>query len=437
MRNTARFSGLWVLLVLLLAGCGVSATNVEQQTSTIPTPVVSRSETTAEAGALSGTPAGLCEAALPAADPTTRDYAGAQQVLQPGVDYRAILCTETGAIYVDLFEEFAPITVNNFVFLAQNDYYNNITFHRVLADFMAQGGDPTGTGSGGPGYQFEDEFVGFLNFDRVGLLAMANAGPGTNGSQFFITTAVTDWLNYRHTIFGEVLTGNDNVAALPLRDPQTDSQPGPRLDTILIITEPSGIEVNVEFPAPAAQADVDALVSNLPELPGLVVDAAVTGVRDRDTLLGGYPESIRNTVGEVLSGGTFAASIAHDNAACDLQNVPLMRLSYSLYAFDDRTSAQAALENTDIGLIVTLGEAFETEEVTELPHPVYTRSASSCGITAVEARTYWQRGRFIAVLSAIVPAESQATPVEWLANIVGVQYEFMLADILRPEIWNK
>src|SRR5688572_14124487 len=121
------------------------------------------------------------------------------------------MCTDAGAIYIDLLEDFAPATVNNFVFLAQNNYYDNTIFHRVLEDFMAQGGDPTGTGSGGPGYQFRDEFAPFLTFDRPYLLAMANAGAGTNGSQFFITTAETPHLDFRHTIFGDVLEGQENV----------------------------------------------------------------------------------------------------------------------------------------------------------------------------------------------------------------------------------
>ena len=113
------------------------------------------------------TPTALCDAAVEnIAEPEMDSYPAAEQVLEEGVDYQAIFCTESGAIYVDLFEKFAPITVNNFVFLAQNDFYNNTTFHRVLADFMVQGGDPTGTGSGGPGYQFADEFLPYLTFDH-------------------------------------------------------------------------------------------------------------------------------------------------------------------------------------------------------------------------------------------------------------------------------
>ncbi|MDQ2692864.1 MAG: peptidylprolyl isomerase [Chloroflexota bacterium] len=125
-----------------------------------------------------------------------------------------------GEFVAELFADQAPVTVNNFVFLARQGYYDGTTFHRVLDGFMAQGGDPTGTGMGGPGYQFEDEFSDDLTFDRPGLLAMANSGPNTNGSQFFITYAPTPHLNGRHTIFGEVIEGMDVVNSITRRDPQ-------------------------------------------------------------------------------------------------------------------------------------------------------------------------------------------------------------------------
>jgi cyclophilin family peptidyl-prolyl cis-trans isomerase len=172
----------------------------------------------APAYAQAQSPQALCNSAS-AQTPDVREYDAPEQVLVPGADYLAIFCTAAGAVTVDLYENATPETVNNFVFLAQNGFYNNTTFHRVIPDFMAQGGDPSATGSGGPGYEFNDEFVGALFFDRAGLLAMANAGPNTNGSQFFITTAATDWLDYRHTIFGEVIAGYDNVTAIEIRDP--------------------------------------------------------------------------------------------------------------------------------------------------------------------------------------------------------------------------
>ena len=119
--------------------------------------------------------------------------------------------TSKGDINLKLIPEAAPMTVTNFVYLAKRGYYDGLIFHRVIADFMIQGGDPTGTGAGGPGYQFGDEFVEELTFNVPGKLAMANAGPGTSGSQFFITHVPTEWLNYKHTIFGEVVSDADQA----------------------------------------------------------------------------------------------------------------------------------------------------------------------------------------------------------------------------------
>ena len=117
--------------------------------------------------------------------------------------------TNKGEININLLPEKSPVTVASFVNLVKNGYYNGLKFHRVIEDFMAQGGDPTGTGMGGPGYRFEDEVDNGLDFSVPGKLAMANAGPGTNGSQFFITTVPTEWLNGNHTIFGEVVSNSD------------------------------------------------------------------------------------------------------------------------------------------------------------------------------------------------------------------------------------
>ena len=113
--------------------------------------------------------------------------------------------TNKGTIKLKLFYDQAPITVSNFVNLSNRGYYNNLNFHRVIDDFMIQGGCPQGTGTGGPGYQFTDEFHPDLKHDKAGILSMANAGPGTNGSQFFITHLATPWLDNNHTVFGEVI----------------------------------------------------------------------------------------------------------------------------------------------------------------------------------------------------------------------------------------
>ena len=119
------------------------------------------------------------------------------------------IITAKGDVNINLLPDKSPVTVANFVNLAKKGYYDGLKFHRVIDNFMAQGGDPTGTGAGGPGYQFEDEVNNGLNFSKAGKLAMANAGPGTNGSQFFITTVPTEWLNGNHTIFGEIVSDAD------------------------------------------------------------------------------------------------------------------------------------------------------------------------------------------------------------------------------------
>ncbi len=145
--------------------------------------------------------------------------------IDPSKKYFATIKTDVGDIRVELFADKTPKTVNNFVFLARQGFYDNTTFHRVIEDFMAQGGDPTGTGSGGPGYTFEDEIVPDLRFDEPGLLAMANRGPNTNGSQFFITFAPTPWLDTQHTIFGKVVEGMDVLPKIVRRDPQDPNAP--------------------------------------------------------------------------------------------------------------------------------------------------------------------------------------------------------------------
>jgi peptidyl-prolyl cis-trans isomerase B (cyclophilin B) len=138
--------------------------------------------------------------------------------IDPSKKYSAVFHTSRGEIVCELFAKDAPNTVNNFVFLARDKFYDGTVFHRVLADFMIQGGDPTGTGRGGPGYKFADEVKSNPNQHQVGSLSMANAGPNTNGSQFFITHVVTDWLDGKHTVFGKVLSGQDAVNAIQQGD---------------------------------------------------------------------------------------------------------------------------------------------------------------------------------------------------------------------------
>jgi len=133
--------------------------------------------------------------------------------------YATVKMAKGGEFVIQLFPDKAPITVNNFVFLAREGYYDGTTFHRVLPEFMAQGGDPTGTGGGGPGYQFQNEDSD-LTFDKAGVVAMANAGRDTNGSQFFVTFGPQEYLNGGYTIFGQVIEGMDVVLNIRLRDPQ-------------------------------------------------------------------------------------------------------------------------------------------------------------------------------------------------------------------------
>lgn len=158
--------------------------------------------------------------------------------IEPTKQYTAIIKTERGDIAVNLFVAEAPITVNNFVFLARDGFYDNTTFHRVIPDFMAQAGDPTGTGSGGPGYRFEDEAAALaLKHDAPGMLSMANAGPNTNGSQFFATHVATPHLDGKHAVFGKVAdqASLSVLYSVRERDPSSAPNPGDQIHTIEII----------------------------------------------------------------------------------------------------------------------------------------------------------------------------------------------------------
>lgn len=161
-------------------------------------------------------------------------FDGAADVLEAGFDYRAAVDTDRGTLVVDLEQDRARVTVNNFVFLALHRFYDGVVFHRVLEDFMAQTGDPTGSGRGGPGYRFADEFHPELRHDAAGVLSMANAGPGTNGSQFFITFTATPWLDGKHAVFGRVVDGLGVLDEITRIDPQRPG--GARPDAIRGVT---------------------------------------------------------------------------------------------------------------------------------------------------------------------------------------------------------
>jgi cyclophilin family peptidyl-prolyl cis-trans isomerase len=232
----------FAVLTLFAVACGSDDPGGQLPTSTVGLPV-------------------LTPTATPTVDPA--DF----RMLEPGDEprppvgaldtsksYKATIKTDKGDIVIELFDDIAPRYVENFINLSRIGYYDNTTFHRVIADFMAQGGDPTGTGSGGPGYRFNDQFDPAMRHDQAGILSMANAGPNTNGSQFFITVVETPWLdpydtagNLKqcgrvvngvpqscHAVFGKVTAGMDVVQSIRIRNPQTDPNPGDKINTIVI-----------------------------------------------------------------------------------------------------------------------------------------------------------------------------------------------------------
>jgi peptidylprolyl isomerase/peptidyl-prolyl cis-trans isomerase B (cyclophilin B) len=260
----------------------------------------------------------------PTSAPLATSGAAAQQwpaapdmAIDPSHIYLATFTTDKGTIVVELLADKAPVTVNNFIFLARQGFFDNTTFHRVLDDFMAQGGDPTGSGTGGPGYRFEDEFHPDLSFSEPGLLAMANAGPDTNGSQFFITFAPTPHLDGRHTIFGKVVEGLDVALALTRRDPQQNPDfAGDTLQTVEIteatqslLPPPTATPVPV-VPEPAAGRPLAALSIAAREnlytgRPAMTIDPAKVYVATIETSKGAIvaelypadaPESVNNFV---------------------------------------------------------------------------------------------------------------------------------------------
>lgn len=375
------------------------------------------------------TPAEICEAATPAEEPESREYEGTERVLEFGVDYYAVFCTEFGPVYVDLFETYAPATVNNFVFLAEDGYYNNTTFHRVLQDFMAQGGDPTATGSGGPGYNFPDEIVSFLTFDRPGLLAMANANRpeqgvvGTNGSQFFLTTVTTDWLNYRHTIFGEVLEGQTVVESIPLRDPSTATDPGPALDAVVIVTDPSTVAVEIasdDVEAVVAE-DFSAALDTLPELPPVFqLDEERSGVYTSEELLeleADAPEAFGEALETFNHDFTFTTGLV--SVDCDLEAVPYEYAGYTVHVFETRADASEAALSDDLAVLASVSdEEFETVEGGNAIGPVFVREAEACGEAGQQGFMVRQDGRFLIVSEILIP-EGDFGAELWLEQVVN------------------
>lgn len=367
-------------------------------------------------------------------EPETREYTETEQVLEAGVDYRAVFCTDKGAFYVNLLEQYAPKTVNNFVFLAQNGYYNNTTFHRVIEDFMVQGGDPTASGMGGPGYQFEDEFQGFLTFDHPGLLAMANAGPGTNGSQFFITTAETPHLNYKHSIFGEVLDGQDVVDAIELRDPASATEPGTSLNTVVIITDPAEVDSNyVNELEAATEETVKAAFAALEEvLPTAIPETWSFG--EVDTIIPADAEALANW-GEA-HGLEFSSNYQLNNAGCD-SNTIVDTLSYGLYAFPDADAALAALEDPFVeNWFTSQGFSVADAKSEALKVPYYTQVKETCsGTEGTDVVALVPRGRFLALMEGHLREEIPVTEDYVLSEIIGLGlFEPFMGAVFAPEL---
>jgi peptidylprolyl isomerase len=222
---------IFVVLGFMLAsnrpgGSPTAAAPTADAFSAAPTTAAAESVPTAASASAEATPAGqpLSYSAPP---PMTID---------PAKSYTATITTPRGDFVVKLRPDLAPQTVNSFVFLARAGFFNGLTWHRVLPDFMAQGGDPTGTGGGGPGYTVPDEFTDKVRFDKPGIVAMANTGqPNSGGSQFFVTTAPANYLDGKYTIFGEVTQGQEIVNGIPLRDPeQNPTTPGEQIVKIAI-----------------------------------------------------------------------------------------------------------------------------------------------------------------------------------------------------------
>jgi cyclophilin family peptidyl-prolyl cis-trans isomerase len=262
---------------------------------------------------------------LHACSPKAKQWdAPPEMTIDPTKIYLATMKTEKGDIKIELFADKAPITVNNFIFLAEQGYYDDTTFHRVISDFMAQGGDPTGTGTGGPGYQFEDEIVPGLTFDDAGYLAMANSGTDTNGSQFFITYVSTPHLNGYHTIFGKVVEGMDVLTALTPRNPT--ERPDFEGDSLLTVEIEEIPESILPTPTPTSIPVVPEPESDRP--------LASLTIAERENLYTGKPamhidpaRSYRATV--QTSQGNFVISLNAEVAPESVNNfVVLAELGY-------------------------------------------------------------------------------------------------------------
>ncbi len=235
-------AALLVLFFVVAAATGMAACAPAEEATAAPTATtitaptmttVTDSSTAVPMAA--GETRSFCEEDATMTDKTMRWSQPPEMQIDPTKKYTATLETEVGNIIIELAADKVPITVNNFVFLACEGYYNGTTFHRVIADFMVQGGDPTASGSGGPGYTITDEFDASLRHDSIGVLSMANIGrPNTGGAQFFITLIPTPWLDDAHAVFGKVTEGLDVLRMIRIRDPGSDPNPGASLHSVTV-----------------------------------------------------------------------------------------------------------------------------------------------------------------------------------------------------------
>jgi cyclophilin family peptidyl-prolyl cis-trans isomerase len=219
-----------ILMVVLAVSCGESAPEPAPAPAPAPAPEPAPSPSPTPAPAPQPTPE-------PAVKPKPKTYdSPPPMIIDTSKEYTALMETEKGTLVLELFAKDVTKTVNNFVFLATEGFYDGTTFHRVIPGFMAQGGDPTGTGRGGPGYKFEDEFT--EHGHDAGALSMANAGPNTNGSQFFITYVPVHQLDGKHSVFGQLVEGMDVLESITPRDPNENPQfEGDRIIRVTLMIE--------------------------------------------------------------------------------------------------------------------------------------------------------------------------------------------------------
>ncbi|MCA0458427.1 MAG: peptidylprolyl isomerase [Chloroflexi bacterium] len=389
------------------------------------------------------TPDQLCAAAAPV-EPETRTFTEAEQVLEDGIDYRAIVCTEVGPVYVDLTEKETPLAVNSFVFLAGKGYFNGLTFHRVLADFMAQGGDPEGTGAGGPGYQFANEVTAALRFDAPGKLAMANAGADTNGSQFFITFGPAPNLDGGYTLFGQVVEGQANVMKITLRNPDGDpapTEPGTKINTVLIVTDPTTVLLT-DAPVPSREDVVAAFDGMDALLTGAVGELLENQKANQSTeeVIAAAPEAARADLETLLTSHNhqYRVSSLLNNTSCDTSQIPFYSASYKVDAFATASDAIAAIDDPLMDTVATESEFTTKETPVSLTAPLYKADTTACEKTGIHAMTSWRRGIFIVTAEVVWPADAvQGTDMldRVLTELVGGSlYDALLVDVLYSDI---